>query len=132
MYYNGCVLEAQSIVNRLINEFEEDGIAISDINNSIAFPPAGCDDRYSEVQFFRARLNDVVVDYSANEMLHIPFSCREIVKSERFSIPGLPCLYLANSTYACWIEMGRPADYRFNVSPIIFDLPPVLWACSLR
>ena len=121
LYYKGCVIEAQNIVNHLVNEFEEGGVAISNINNSIAFPPSGENDRYSEVQFFRARLNDVVVDYPANEMLHIPFNCREIVKSERFSIPGLPCLYLANSTYACWIEMGRPADYRFNVSPIVLD-----------
>jgi hypothetical protein len=43
------------------------------------------------------------------------------VKSERFSIPGVPCLYLGNSSYVCWIEMGRPADFQFNVSPVLLD-----------
>ena len=54
-------------------------------------------------------------------MLHIPFNKREIIKSQRFSIPGLPCLYLGNTTYDCWIELGRPADYMFNVSPALLD-----------
>lgn len=54
-------------------------------------------------------------------MLHIPFNKRHIVKSERFSIPGLPCLYLGNSSYACWVEMGCPADHHFNVAPILLD-----------
>lgn len=51
LYYKGCVIEAQNIVNHLVNEFEEGGVAISNINNSIAFPPSGENDRYSEVQF---------------------------------------------------------------------------------
>ena len=54
-------------------------------------------------------------------MLHIPFINRSIVKSERFSIPGLPSLYLGNTSYVCWLEMGRPADFRFNVSPVLLD-----------
>ena len=30
-------------------------------------------------------------------------------------------MYLGNSSYACWIELGRPADFRFNVSPVLLD-----------
>ena len=26
-----------------------------------------------------------------------------------------------NSTYDCWVEMGSPADHRFNVAPVVLD-----------
>lgn len=120
LYYQGNIIDAQSTINELINDFHNDSIAISHVNDSIAFPPSQEGEK-SEVQFFRARLADNITDFPAQNMLHIPFSKREIVKSERFSIPGLPCLYLANSTYTCWIEMGCPADHRFNVSPVVLD-----------
>ena len=119
LYYQGNLVDAQLIVNEMITEFGEVAPAVTDINGSIAFPGGGPD--YSEVQFFRARLSEHVVEFSANEMLHIPFNMRHIVKSERFSIPGLPCLYLGNSSYVCWVEMGCPADHRFNVAPVILD-----------
>lgn len=119
LYYQGNLVDAQLIVNEMITEFGEVAPAVTDINGSIAFP--GGDPDYSEVQFFRARLSENVVEFSANEMLHIPFNMRHVVKSERFSIPGLPCLYLGNSSYVCWVEMGCPADHRFNVAPVILD-----------
>lgn len=119
LYYQGNLVDAQLIVNEMITEFGEVAPAVTDINGSIAFPGGGPD--YSEVQFFRARLSENVVEFSANEMLHIPFNMRHVVKSERFSIPGLPCLYLGNSSYVCWVEMGCPADHRFNVALVILD-----------
>lgn len=42
------------------------------------------------------------------EMFHIPIKERRIVGTERYSIPGYPCLYLGKSSYVCWEEMGRP------------------------
>lgn len=119
LYYKGDIVDAQTIINELINSFDDDSYAITGINNSIAFPGFGQENL--EVQFFRARLSERVEGYKANEMLHIPFNKREIIKSQRFSIPGLPCLYLGNTTYDCWIELGRPADYMFNVSPALLD-----------
>lgn len=43
------------------------------------------------------------------DMFHIPFDKRGIVKTERFSMPGYPCLYLGRSAYGCWEEMGQPS-----------------------
>jgi len=43
-----------------------------------------------------------------NDLFHIPFELRHVVATQRYSIPGLPCLYLAGSLYTCWEEMGRP------------------------
>lgn len=46
--------------------------------------------------------------YSADEMFHIPFDKRGLVKTNRYSIPGLPCVYLGNTPLICWEELGRP------------------------
>jgi len=45
---------------------------------------------------------------NVHEMFHIPFTKRGVVKTQRYSISGLPCLYLGYSVYGCWEEMGRP------------------------
>ena len=120
-YYKGNIIKSHSIIANLIDDCCADNeYAITNINDSIAFPYV-TEPAKSEVQFFRARLNESVEDYPAKEMLHIPFINRSIVKSERFSIPGLPSLYLGNTSYVCWLEMGRPADFRFNVSPVLLD-----------
>ena len=42
------------------------------------------------------------------EMFHIPITKRRVVGTERYSIPGYPCLYVGKSSYVCWEEMGRP------------------------
>jgi hypothetical protein len=46
---------------------------------------------------------------SPKEVFHVPFEARHLVATFRYSIPGLPCLYLGGSAYVCWEECGRPA-----------------------
>jgi hypothetical protein len=50
------------------------------------------------------------------ELFHIPFEKRHDVPSHRYSIPGLPCLYLSGSLYTCWEEMGRPPFHELQVA----------------
>ncbi len=54
--------------------------------------------------------------FQRNEMFHVPFEMREYVTTQRFSVPGLPCLYLSNSTYVCWEELRRPDINKMQVS----------------
>ncbi len=54
--------------------------------------------------------------YSKCQMFHLPFSQREFANTQRFSVPGLPCLYLSNSIYVCWEELNRPSLNTFQVS----------------
>lgn len=42
------------------------------------------------------------------EMFHIPFELRGKAATQRYSIPGLPSLYLGSSSYICWEELYRP------------------------
>ena len=41
-----------------------------------------------------------------------------MIKTQRFSISGIPCIYLSTSSYGCWIEMNRPDSKSFQVSSI--------------
>jgi hypothetical protein len=56
---------------------------------------------------YRMRIGNNHV-FNSREMFHIPFELRGIVSTQRYSIPGLPCLYLGSSSYVCWEEMNKP------------------------
>ena len=43
------------------------------------------------------------------EMFHVPFEKRHLVSNQRYSIAGVPCLYLGSSFFICWEELGRPS-----------------------
>ncbi len=46
--------------------------------------------------------------YTSDEMFHIPFELRGLVNTNRYSIPGLPCLYVGSSPLTCWEELNKP------------------------
>jgi hypothetical protein len=41
-------------------------------------------------------------------IFHVPFELRHLVSRQRYSFPGIPCLYVSQSVYCCWHEMGQP------------------------
>jgi hypothetical protein len=57
--------------------------------------------------FYRMRISDEYI-YKRCEIFHIPLSKRRTVRTQRYSIPGFPCLYLSSSVYTCWEELGKP------------------------
>lgn len=115
-YYKGQLSEAYIKIDNLVKNIKRIQPAIESIDN--IYPLWGNGEK---VKLFRARLSENMISYSADQMLHIPFDMRSKVKTERFSIPGLPCLYLGNTSYACWVEMGAPDSSKFNVSPILLE-----------
>ena len=68
---------------------------------------------------FRGRINKDIEDYSEDEMYHIPLTKRGVVSSQRYSFPGLPCLYVGASVYTCWVELNRPSFENFQVATIL-------------
>lgn len=60
-----------------------------------------------ERSLYRVRYSDANI-FNRNEMFHIPFQLRHLVSTQRYSIAGVPCLYLGTSLYVCWQEMGTP------------------------
>lgn len=114
MYYNGRVPSSYRIIKNLIKLCQGNCLADSILRNSYAFPGVFG----TEIQFFRARLSESGTPYSAKDMSFLPKEKRSLAGTNRFSIPGVPGLYLGNSSYACWVEMGCPAEHDFVVSPV--------------
>lgn len=54
--------------------------------------------------------------FGRKDLFHVPFENRYKIGTNRFSVPGLPCLYLSNSVYTCWEELDRPLLSEMYVS----------------
>lgn len=90
-------------------------------------------------RLYRARASKSNYLYGRDEMFHIPYDKRSKVGNQRFSVSGMPCLYLASSSYICWEELGR-VDFQScnfcgysNKSEVpVYDLalPPVISSLS--
>lgn len=85
----------------------------------------------SNTDFYRIRIHKLNYPLKPENFFHIPFDLRGKIKTQRFSIPGFPSLYLGNSSYVCWEELNRPNlnDFQIvrlkNTQPIkVIDLSP--------
>lgn len=116
-YYKADIEKCNTIIRNLIKGIGEDPFAVSLLKDSYAFSGASG----TEIQFFRCRIGNPSNAYVAKDMLHLPLKLRAKSGNYRFSIPGNPSLYLANSSYGCWIETGFPSENEFNVSPVLLD-----------
>ena len=56
---------------------------------------------------YKCRENAKLFHFTKDEMFHIPYDKRNLVGNQRYSLFGLPCLYLGGSSYICWEELGR-------------------------
>ena len=117
LYYKADIAESNNIILELVRDIGDNPFAVNSVINSEAFPG----DKTKELQFFRSRLGTPNKAFTAKDMLHLPNFMRSKSGNYRFSIPGNPSMYLANSSYGCWIETGCPAEIDFNVSPIILE-----------
>lgn len=133
LYCSGEIVDAslriKRLLARIIEEDKETGFIKSDLDkNYCARMSANYPFLYNktndqlinrllehDLTFFRAR-KDYYFDYK--EMYHIPLDKRDLVGTERFSVPGIPCFYMGASIYDIWLEMGRPPYSDFNVSAI--------------
>lgn len=70
-----------------------------------------------DINWFRMRIQEKNKrTFSSNEMFHIPFQLRGKVNTQRYSLPGYPCLYVSRSIWATWEEMHEPNLSNFCVS----------------
>lgn len=106
-----------------------------------------------ETCFYKGREPKTNALYTKEEMFHIPFDRRSKVGNQRFSVSGVPCLYIGGSSYICWEELNQVnfsscnfCGYMNKDAINIFDLalPPsvksildikrisLILACSLK
>jgi len=70
-------------------------------------------------KWYRMRKMEEKDNVKCMDLFHIPLDKRGIVKNQRYSASGYPCLYLGESIYTCWEEMNRPTLNRSFVSQYI-------------
>ncbi|MHA1088381.1 hypothetical protein [Enterobacter ludwigii] len=68
-----------------------------------------------DTPLFRVRKSDKPLK-KRDDIFHIPFSKRHLVNAQRYSVAGLPCLYLGTSLYVCWLEMNKPDFDKLYIS----------------
>jgi hypothetical protein len=66
--------------------------------------------------FYRVRVSENKYSFNKNEIFHIPFHLKHLICTQRYSIPGFPCLYLSDSLFTCWEEMKRPDLNKLHAS----------------
>ncbi len=109
-YYEGLPAKAYY-------EFEE---AMNLIENNLSIKEETENMVGKSKPFYRARVGNSI-QFSKGEMFHIPFHKREYATTNRFSIPGFPCLYLSSSIYVCWEELKRPDINKIQVSKFTLE-----------
>lgn len=60
-------------------------------------------------------------------LFHIPFGLPRLIGPMRYSVSGLPCLYLGGSTHVCWRELGEP-----DLSKVVVSRFSAVPATNLR
>lgn len=77
-------------------------------------------DKFLNKDFYRMRMSESILN-EKKEIFHTPISLRRKINTQRYSVSGLPCLYLSSSVYTCWTEMNKPKINDLHVSRFIFD-----------
>lgn len=73
-------------------------------------------DALNSVCLYRMRSTAKYETFGEGEMFHIPFDLVHKTCNERYSICGLPSLYLSSSVYDCWMELNCPRIETANVA----------------
>lgn len=93
-YLDGCQEDASKLLrSSILNQDESLKIKTITINKG--------------EYYYRIRKDDGTIN-SYQDMFHISNKRRDIIKTQRYSTLGFPCLYLGNTVYDCWEELDRP------------------------
>lgn len=107
MYYRGLPAEAYGMIADIFgrgDEGKKDKDRYLNIEDYLT-PVSGKHDFYRmrrETDSWKRK------EIGKDDMYHIPFGLRGIVSTQRYSIPGFPCMYIGCSEEGCWEELGRP------------------------
>ena len=109
LYYAGNFGQASDCMHEVVRYLQTCGCnhLISDLDSLYI------DDEAKH--WFRAR-EGTLFPFAKEDMKHVPTDKREIIGSNRYSLNGIPCLYLSNSILTCWEELDRPSMESFWVS----------------
>lgn len=101
---NSQYSNAEKKIDQLFENIEND-FCVTNINNYKGYNP--------ELFRIRSHIDKPDDEVRPIDLFHIPYSKRYLLKNERFSISGQPCLYLATSLNIAWKECGLPSSFYY-------------------
>lgn len=69
--------------------------------------------------YYRARREKKGEVFQQKDLFHVPFEERFKVRNDRYSVAGIPALYLGATPYICWEELGRLRENEIWFSKVI-------------
>ncbi len=133
-YYKGDIVKSKLLIKEILEQYKSNNqnFFVSELDKSYAFrgiapfvdlQTNNYEQEYREMNeeplsFYKARTGNVE---DRDGMLHIPFDMRGIIATQRFSIAGIPCIYLGTTSYVCWQELDKPENQNFNVCSYKFN-----------
>lgn len=146
LYNNAQISEAKGCIKEILKNYCDNPYIINTIDKNYAFrgmapidiqsKKFNYDKVYADVykkmnefrlSFFKGRVE--VEQIERKNMLHIPFNKRNLITTQRFSISGVPCLYVATTSFGCWLETGMPELEVFQAAS--YELPKDLKVLNL-
>lgn len=126
MYFQGKHLEAIAAIKKFVETNKTE--LVVQIKNVNGFKDTNqyCEKSQvlDELFLVRGRIVKPYEEFSSQEMYHIPLNKRSLVSTTRFSMPGIPALYLSSNTYIVWKELNCPEIEKLTVS--YYDLTEIL------
>lgn len=133
LYNKGEFASAKDSIKKIVEKYCNEPYIVATIDNNYAFrgmspealqPKQFKDDsdykkiykkmKEHQLSFFKGRV--AVENINRRDMLHIPFNKRGLITTQRFSMSGVPCLYLSTTSLGCWLELNMPQLELFQIS----------------
>lgn len=137
-YFNGRVSDAYIKLKEMLDDngvkrYLERIISI-DVDKNSNYAP------FSDL--YRVTVTDEDLSEKPLRLFHVPYNLREKIGTNRYSIPGFPCLYIGGSAELCWEELNSPDDNKlwltkYNLIPktirfLNFGYRPAIWAACIN
>lgn len=102
LYVDNDYVEAFDVFNRAMDKSKDYLLEV----------PVGLKNPYvgDSMTYYRMMAGDN--KYTRLQFLHIPCTSRHLASSNRFSVPGMPCSYMASSPEVAWYECGMPDSFQ--------------------
>ncbi len=95
-YYSGSIIDSYGVMQKCLDSIKEE--LLFEVRPHYKIP---------RQSFYRMRICESS-SLSRKDMFHVPFQQRNLISQGRYSISGVPCLYISDSVYTCWEELNRP------------------------
>lgn len=114
----GETWKAQQEIHEIIDNYCHERFFVNPMTSNFAFRGTAAfhDKDEDEMEprqrealtFFRCRTGKF---QKREELYPLSSSMLSFCSAQRYSLAGIPCLYLATTTYCCWMEIGRPEEF---------------------